>query len=268
MVDSPYLVRPGKKFNLESLPTDDTGPFKSREEAAVPTQKLQKRLSELQEKLYASSQQALLVIFQAMDTGGKDGSIEHVFSSVDPQGCSVSSFKVPTPLERAHDFLWRHHCACPPKGIIGIHNRSHYEAVLVERVHSLAPESVWSTRYDRINDFERNLAAEGTTIVKFFLHISKKEQKERLQARLDDPVKHWKFNIGDLAERKHWDDYQQAYEDAMRKCSTKEGPWYVIPADRKWYRNYAMSAIMVDVLENMNPKFPPATADLSKVVVE
>jgi len=266
MIDSPYLAKPGKTVDLDSLPTDDAGEFKSKEAALAPTQKLQAKLADLQERMYASSTQSLLVIFQAMDCGGKDGSIEHLFSSMNPQGCSVSAFKVPTHLEKAHDFLWRHHCSCPPKGIVGIHNRSHYEAVLVERVHDIAPKKVWSTRYDRINDFESNLVEEGTTIVKFFLHISKKEQKERLQARLDDPMKHWKFNVGDLAERKLWDDYQQAYADALTKCSTKVAPWYVIPADKKWYRNYSLSKILVDVLEDMNPQFPPPATDLPKTV--
>lgn len=268
MIDSPYLAKPGKKVKLKSIDTNDAGKFKSKEEAAAPTAKLLERLAELQERLYAGANKALLVIFQAMDCGGKDGSIEHVFSGVDPQGCSVSSFKVPTSLERAHDFLWRHHCACPPKGIIGIHNRSHYEAVLVERVHEIAPKAVWSKRYDRINSFEHNLVAEGTTVVKFFLHISREEQKERLEARLADPSKHWKFNVGDLAERKRWDDYQEAYEDAISNCSTDDAPWFVIPADKKWYRNYVLSKIMVDVLEGMDLKYPPAPADLDKVVVE
>src|SRR6476659_10416888 len=187
-----------------------------------------------------------------MDCGGKDGSIEHVFSSVNPQGCQVTSFKVPTPLELAHDYLWRIHQAVPPKGMIGIFNRSHYESVLVERVKNLVPKDVWSRRYRHINEFERLLADEGTTIIKFFLHISKDEQKRRMQARLDDKQKNWKFNVGDLKERALWDDYQEAYQDALRECSTDYAPWYVVPADKKWYRNWVISDTIVRTVQSLD----------------
>jgi PPK2 family polyphosphate:nucleotide phosphotransferase len=191
-----------------------------------------------------------------------------VFSSVNPQGCTVTSFKVPTPLEQRHDFLWRIHEACPPKGLIGIFNRSHYESLLVERVHKLVDKDVWSKRFDRINEFEKLLSNEGTTIIKFFLHISKDEQKRRLQARLDDKKRHWKFSLADLAERKYWDQYQEAYEDVLRKCSTKYAPWYIVPADHKWFRNWVISDTIVRTLEKLRMDFPPAADGLDKVKID
>lgn len=268
MIDSPHIVTPGKKLKLATRETNSKGDFRNKDEANVATEKLLVELQDYQEKLYAESQRSLLVIFQAMDAGGKDGAVRTVFTGVNPQGCSVVSFKVPSTLERSHDFLWRHHLACPRKGMIGIHNRSHYETVLVERVHDIAPKNVWSARYEQINHFEATLAAEGTTVLKFFLHISKEEQKERLQSRLDEQDKHWKFNIGDLAEREKWDDYQAAYEDALEKCSTPAAPWYIIPADYKWYRNYAIAKVIVDAMKEIDPKFPKNTVDLSKVKIE
>ena len=261
-------MRPGSKVKLESVPTKDKDDFANKDAAAADTEKHLEAIRDLQEHLYAEGKQSLLVIFQAMDAGGKDGAIRTIFSGVNPQGCSVTSFKVPSTLERSHDFLWRHHMACPARGMIGIHNRSHYETVLVERVHEIVPESVWSARYDRINDFERLLADEGTTILKFFLHISKSEQKGRLQARLDDPEKHWKFNMGDLAERKRWDEYQRAYEDALERCSTLHAPWYIVPSDQKWYRNNVVARVVAGALKKMDPKFPVVTEDLSKVKIE
>src|SRR3954469_23436825 len=195
MIDSPYLVKPGKKLHLSKLATDDTDPFNDKDEAQNAIDKNLDRLAEYQEVMYAQGEHALLVVFQAMDCGGKDGAIEHVFGGVNPQGCAVTSFKVPTALELRHDFLWRIHQACPAKGMIGIFNRSHYESVLVERVHKLVPGAVWKERYDHINAFEKLLADEGTTILKFFLHISKQEQKERLEDRLKDKSKNWKFNV-------------------------------------------------------------------------
>ncbi|MEO6435101.1 MAG: polyphosphate kinase 2 family protein [Tepidisphaeraceae bacterium] len=265
MIDSPYLVAPGKKFNLSKRPTDDSGPFKDKEDAAPATAKNLEKLDVLQEVLYAQSKYALLVVFQAMDCGGKDGAIEHVFSSVNPQGCHVANFKHPTPLELAHDFLWRIHDPAPRHGMIGIFNRSHYESVLVERVHELVPEKVWKKRYDRINEFERLLYDERTVILKFFLHISKEEQKRRLEARLADKSKHWKFNIGDLKERERWDEYQVAYQDALEKCSTPCAPWYCVPADKKWFRNWVVSDTIVRTLKSLDLKFPPAPAGLDKV---
>src|SRR5207244_2852383 len=198
--------------------------FKDKEGAAPVIEKNLRKFKVLQNKLYAESKRALLVVFQAMDTGGKDGAIEHVFSGVNPQGCSVTSFKQPSHEELAHDYLWRIHAAAPARGMIGIFNRSHYESVLVERVAKLAPKKVWSKRYDQINAFEEMLADEGTTILKFYLHISKAEQARRFQSRLDDPTKLWKFDPNDLKVRKQWDDYQDAYEDAITKCSTDHAP--------------------------------------------
>jgi PPK2 family polyphosphate:nucleotide phosphotransferase len=267
MIDSPYRARPGQKHNLSKVSTDSTGDFADKQDAAAITDKNLKRLAKLQELLYAEGKHAVLIVVQAMDTGGKDGAIEHVFSSVNPQGCTVTSFKQPTHLELRHDFLWRIHQAVPPKGMIGIFNRSHYESLLVERVHDLVPKKVWSKRFDRINEFEKMLTDEGTTILKFFLHISKDEQKKRLQARLDDRKRHWKFDPNDLAERKRWDDYQQAYEDVLRKCSTHDAPWYIVPSDHKWFRNWMLSDTIVKAIEALDMKYPPAPPGLDEIKI-
>jgi PPK2 family polyphosphate:nucleotide phosphotransferase len=268
MTASPYLVRPGSKFKLSDIDTEDKGNFKEKEEGEAATARNLAKLHGLQELMYAEAKHALLIVFQATDTGGKDGAIESVFRGVNPQGCNVTSFKVPTPLEKAHDFMWRYHLAVPPKGIIGIFNRSHYESVLVERVHRFAAEKIWKGRYDHINAWEAMLADEGVTILKFFLHISKDEQKRRLESRLAEKEKHWKFNPGDLEERKLWTDYQEAYEDALRKCSTEAGPWYCVPAGRKWFRNWVISDVLVRTLESLGMNYPPAPPGLDKVVVE
>jgi PPK2 family polyphosphate:nucleotide phosphotransferase len=266
-VDSPYRAKPGQKHNLSKVRTDATGDFADKEDAAAATDRNLKQLAKLQELLYAEGKHAVLIVVQAMDTGGKDGAIEHVFSSVNPQGCTVTSFKQPTHLELRHDFLWRIHQAAPPKGLIGIFNRSHYESLLVERVHELVPKKVWSRRFDRINEFEKMLSDEGTTILKFFLHISKDEQKKRLQARLDDRKRHWKFDPNDLAERKKWDDYQEAYEDVLRKCSTNYAPWYIVPADHKWFRNWMLADTIVKALEALDMKYPAAPAGLDEIKI-
>jgi PPK2 family polyphosphate:nucleotide phosphotransferase len=268
MVDSPYLVNPGKKLKLSKYPTDGTGSFKTKDEALPEIEKNLEKLRELQELLYAESKRAILIVFQAMDCGGKDGAIKHVFSGVNPQGCSVTAFKVPTPTERAHDFLWRHHIPTPQRGMIGIFNRSHYESVLVERVHEIVSEKVWKRRYGHINEFEQILAEEGTTILKFFLHISKAEQKRRLEDRLKDTSKHWKFNVGDLKERDLWGDYMAAYQDALENCSTESGPWYVVPSDKKWFRNWMISDTIVRTMKELKLKYPPAQPGLDKVVVK
>ena len=207
----------------------------------------------------------MLIVLQALDAGGKDGTVRHVFRAFNPQGASVHPFKVPTPEEAAHDFLWRAHAAAPARGHIAIFNRSHYEDVLVARVHGLVPEKVWRKRYDRINDFEKNLAQAGTHILKFFLHISPAEQLRRFKARLDDPEKWWKLDETDYAERKHWNDYRKAYEDVLERCSTKRAPWYVIPADHKWFRNLAVARIVADTLEELDPKLPEPAADLDAI---
>lgn len=264
-----HLVEPGKKVKLAERDPQDTGDFKGgKEEGLKAVTKLNEKLQELQELLYAEGRHKVLVVLQAMDTGGKDGAIRRVFDGVNPQGVKVASFKVPTPEELAHDFLWRIHKVVPAAGEMVVFNRSHYEDVLVVRVHNYAPKEVWSKRYEQINTFEKHLAENGTTIVKFFLHISRDEQKERLQARLDDPSKHWKFSVGDLGERKYWDDYQAAYEDVLNKTSTEHAPWYVVPANRKWYRDLVISTVLVDALNGLKMKFPEPKDDLSAVVIE
>jgi PPK2 family polyphosphate:nucleotide phosphotransferase len=218
--------------------------------------------------LYAEHKHKVLVVLQAMDTGGKDGVISHVFEGVNPQGVRVASFKVPSEEELSHDYLWRIHQQVPGKGELVIFNRSHYEDVLVVRVHNLAPEAVWSRRYEQINHFEKMLADEGTLILKFFLHISKDEQKERLQARLDEPDKRWKFRIGDLKERALWQEYTQAYEDVLSKTSTHWAPWYVVPANRKWYRDLVIGTVLVDALKNLHMKYPQPEEDLDQVKID
>jgi PPK2 family polyphosphate:nucleotide phosphotransferase len=228
---------------------------------------LNHRLEELQELLHAEHKHKVLIVLQAMDTGGKDGTIRHVFEGVNPQGVRVASFKKPTPEELGHDFLWRVHKQVPGRGEIVIYNRSHYEDVLVVRVHDLAPKGVWSKRYDHINDFERMLVDEGTTILKFFLHIDLDEQKERLQARLDEPNKRWKFNPADLEERKLWPKYVKAYEDAISKTSTDWAPWYVVPANRKWYRNLVVGTVIIEALEDLNMRYPEPEFDPAEIKI-
>ncbi len=271
MKDTPlhlkHLARPGEKFSLKDVDPGDVGPFKDKKSVTDLVAKDKKDLIGLQELLYAEGKHALLLVIQAMDTGGKDGCIEHVMQGVNPQGCTVTSFKVPSAEELAHDYLWRIHKAVPPKRMIGIFNRSHYEDVLVVRVHELVSKEVWSKRYEQINEFERLLTENGVTILKFFLHISKEEQKRRLQARLDDPTKHWKFAVGDLKERELWDQYMRAYEDAVRETSTPWAPWYVIPANKKWYRDLVVGRIIAETLRDFDMKWPEPTDDLTNVVI-
>jgi len=267
MIDSPYRVEPGKKVDLSKFSTDDTGPFNDKLAAKDPTKKNLKKLIDLQELLYASASHAVLIVLQAMDAGGKDGAISHVFSGVNPQGCDVTSFKVPSHLELSHDYLWRYHAACPRRGMMGIFNRSHYESVLVERVKKIVPKDVWSNRYEQLNDFERMLSSENTIIIKFFLHISKKEQKRRLEARLDDKAKYWKFDPNDLIERKRWNEYMEAFEDLLQRCSTKHAPWYVVPSDHKWFRNWVLSDTIVRTLQKLDLKLPKAPPNLDKIKV-
>ena len=224
-----------------------------------------KRLRDLQYLLYAENKQSLLIILQAMDAGGKDGTINHVLGSMNPQGTRVYGFKVPSAEEASHDFLWRIHQAAPHSGQVSIFNRSHYEDVLISRVHNLIPKKVWSKRYDLINDFEKNLSDSGTHILKFYLHISKDEQLRRFKHRLDDPTRHWKISESDYREREFWGDYTKAYEDVLCKCSTEHAPWFVIPADHKWFRNLAVSQIVVATLESLKMEFPKPTIDIKKV---
>ena len=264
-----YRIQPGQKVDLSHWDPSDKSIFPMGKKVGKEHLKeLNGELEALQELLYAEGKHKVLIVLQAMDTGGKDGTIRHVFEGVNPQGVKVASFKAPTRKELAHDYLWRIHKHTPGKGEIVIFNRSHYEDVLVVRVHNLAPEAVWSKRYEHINAFEKTLADEGTTILKFYLHIDKDEQKERLQDRLDEPNKNWKFSLGDLEERKLWGQYTEAFEAALENTSTAYAPWYVIPANRKWYRNLVISTIIIEKLKSLNMSFPKPEDDLSGVVIE
>ena len=264
-----YRVQPGGSVDLEKWDPNDKSMFQiTKAEGKKQLIQLNEELETLQELFYAEGKHKLLIVLQAMDTGGKDGTIRHVFEGVNPQGVKVASFKVPTEEELAHDYLWRVHKHTPGKGEIVIFNRSHYEDVLVVRVHNIVPKDIWSRRYEHIRAFENLLAEEGTTILKFYLHIDKDEQKDRLQARLDEPNKNWKFSRGDLEERKLWDKYREAFEDALEKTSTETAPWYVIPANRKWYRNLVISSIIIEKLKSLNMAFPESEEDLSGIVIE
>ncbi len=262
-----YRVKPGSKVDLSQFKTRDDGGMK-KDEAVDETRDLTRRLQKLQELMYAEGKHALLVVLQAMDAAGKDSTIRRVFGPVNPQGCKVASFKAPNSVELMHDFLWRIHQNTPRKGNIGVFNRSHYEDVLIVRVKELVDDAVWRPRFEHIRHFERMLHDEGTKVVKFFLHISKDYQKERLQRRLDRPDKHWKFNPDDLAERARWHKYQEAYEEALGECSTDESPWYVIPAERRWFRNWLVSAILVQTLESLDMRYPEPTFDASEITIE
>jgi PPK2 family polyphosphate:nucleotide phosphotransferase len=258
--------KPGSKVKLKDYDPNDHADY-DKATAKAETLHLQEKIQDLQEKLYAEGKQSLLIVLQAMDTGGKDGAIKKVFEGINPQGVRVTAFKAPTLEELSHDFLWRVHQHVPPKGYIGIFNRSHYEDVLVVRVSNLVPQEVWEKRYDHINDFERRLTDSGTRIVKFYLHISKDEQKERLQARLDDPAKHWKFSTGDLPVRQQWDEYMTAYEAVFERCNTDYAPWHIVPANHKWYRDWVLTKAIVDTLEDMKPQYPQPETGLDKVVI-
>lgn len=250
------IVPRDKKIKLEKYDPADTLGHDNDKKTEAKLQKTLKRLDELQDLFYAEKKRVLLIVLQGMDAAGKDGTIRHVMSGVSPQGCSVTSFKVPNSEELAHDFLWRIHKAIPEKGMFGIFNRSHYEDVLVVRVHNLVPKEVWKARYDEINRFEKNLAENDVKLLKLFLHISREEQERRFQERLHDPRKKWKFSKADAKERKRWDDYVTAYEAALSRCSTKYAPWYIIPSDHKWFRNLAVSRIIVETLEEFDMRYP------------
>ena len=264
-----YLIKPDTKVKLSKWDPNDTGDFKGgKEEGLAKLEKLNGKLETLQELMFAEHKQKVLVVLQAMDTGGKDGAIRRVFDRVNPAGVRVASFKAPTQEELDHDYLWRVHKQVPGKGELVVFNRSHYEDVLVVRVHNYVPPEVWSKRFDQINEFERNLAENGTTILKFYLHIDLDEQKERLQARLDDPTKRWKFRLGDLEERKLWPEYMKAFEDVLSKTSTEYAPWYIVPANRKWFRDLVISSVLVDTLEGLKMKYPESEENLDGVVIE
>jgi PPK2 family polyphosphate:nucleotide phosphotransferase len=260
-------VKPGSRVRLEA--TDPAATFGYDKASAAPvTQRQLDRLADLQDKFWAEAKRSVLVVLQGIDAAGKDGTINKVMEAFNPQGCVVSSFKVPTAEELAHDFLWRIHKRTPGKGEIGIFNRSHYEDVLVVRVHDLVPRAVWSARYGQINGFEETLTKSGTTIVKFFLSIDRDEQRQRFQARYEDPTRRWKFSLADLEERVHWDDYQAAFDDALSKTSTASAPWYVIPANHKWFRNLAVATILADTIAGLKPRYPPEPDLPPNLVIE
>jgi PPK2 family polyphosphate:nucleotide phosphotransferase len=257
-----YRIQPGTRVDLSQRDPSDKSAFPAKKrEGRERLLELNQRLEVLQELLFAEHKHKVLIVLQAMDAGGKDGTIRHVFEGVNPQGVRVAGFKKPSSEELDHDYLWRVHKQVPAKGEVVIFNRSHYEDVLVVRVHSLVPEAVWSRRYDHIIAFERMLADEGTTILKFFLHINLDEQKERFLARLNEPDKNWKFNPGDLEERKLWPEYMRAYEDAISQTSTDWAPWYIVPANRKWYRNVVVGSLLVQALEALNMRHPEPDFD-------
>lgn len=261
------MVKPGEKVKLSKYDPDDTLGWQKNHQMKSSLKKALQRIDLLQYVLFAERKRAVLIVLQGLDTAGKDGTIRHVMSGVNPQGCRAVSFKVPSAEEAAHDFLWRIHKAVPEIGDLGIFNRSHYEDVLVVRVHNLVPKEVWSTRYDQINDFESILHRNNVRILKFYLHISRQEQKKRLLERIDQPDKRWKISEADFNERKFWDAYQAAYEDALTKCSTGIAPWYIIPADKKWFRNLAVSHIIAETMERMHLKLPEPHLDLKKLTI-
>jgi PPK2 family polyphosphate:nucleotide phosphotransferase len=262
-----WRVQPGKPVKLADLdPSSTPGAPGDKAETLATLPAFHMQFALLQERLWAEHRRSLLVVLQALDAGGKDGTIHHVFQGVNPQGTRATSFKAPVGVELEHDFLWRVHRAVPRAGEIGIFNRSHYEDVLAVRVLGLVPETVWKARYELINDFEKILDHGNTTIVKIYLHISKEEQRRRLQARLDNARKRWKFKVEDLEARRHWDEYQVAYEEALSKTSTEVAPWYIIPADRKWYRNWVVSSILTTTLRTMDPHYPQPVASLPATI--
>jgi PPK2 family polyphosphate:nucleotide phosphotransferase len=260
------MIKPGTRVNLGRVDAGETLGW-TKETAASQQQRYEERLTDLQERLWAEDKRSLLIVLQGIDAAGKDGAIRHVMDAFNPQGCRVAAFKQPSAEELAHDFLWRVHAEVPARGEVGIFNRSHYEDVLVVRVHQLVSPSVWRLRYRQINDWERMLTETGTTIVKLFLYIDKDEQRERLQARLDDPTKRWKFALGDLAERERWNDYLKAFGDALSRTSTEWAPWFLIPANHKWFRNLAVAHILGETLETMNPRYPKAQPGIENTVV-
>jgi len=258
-------VEPGTKVDLKDYDPDFTAKYKCEQDTLEELAKLKEKLFDLQGLMYADNRYALLVVIQAMDAGGKDGLIRNVLAAFNPQGCIVMPFKVPSEEERDHDFLWRIHHAIPRKGEINIFNRSHYEDVLVVRVHNLVPKDVWKERYDQINEFERYLADNKVVIRKFYLHISKKEQEERILKRLMDPKKNWKFSAADLKERDYWNDYMEAFEDVLSKCSTKSAPWYIVPSDKKWYRNLVVARVLAETMEGLDMKWPEPSPDVKEL---
>ncbi|WP_035240655.1 polyphosphate kinase 2 family protein [Desulfobacter vibrioformis] len=260
-----FQVKAGDKVNLKEIDAGFRDRHRSHEHALAEIEVYNNKLRKLQYLLYAENKHSLLICLQGRDAAGKDGTINHVLATLNPQGCTVNGFKVPSTEEAAHDFLWRYHKAAPARGQIGIFNRSHYEDVLVVRVHDLVPKEVWSKRYDQINDFEKILQGNGTHILKFYLHIDPDEQLKRFKKRIDDPRRQWKISESDYTERHYWDDYTRAFETAMEKCSTKQAPWFIIPANYKWFRNLAISRIIVETLESLHMKMPDPTVDIKDI---
>jgi PPK2 family polyphosphate:nucleotide phosphotransferase len=259
-------IAPGSKVDLGKFDPGQTFGWK-REHAEAEQQQYEAQLTELQERLWAEGKRSLLIVLQGIDAAGKDGTIRHVMDAFNPQGCNVVGFKAPTPEELRHDFLWRIHPHTPGRGSVAIFNRSHYEDVIVVRVHDLVPRKVWRGRFRTINEWERMLVEEGTTIVKFFLYIDRDEQRERLQARIDDPDKRWKFSPADLPERERWADYIAAFEEALQRTSTEWAPWYLIPANRKWFRNLAVAHVLGETIEALDPRYPPSEPEVEAIVV-
>lgn len=260
-----FRVAPGSRVRLKDFDPRFTDKHETKKSALPKIEKFQQRMDGLQFRLYADQTRSLLICLQAPDAGGKDGVVRHVIGSMNPQGCRVISFKQPSPEELAHDFLWRIERQVPKRGEVVIFNRSHYEDVLIVRVHGLVPKKVWSNRYEQINDFERRLVANGTHILKFFLHISKEEQLQRFEQRLDDPARRWKISEADYAEREYWASYEEAYEDALSKFSTDDAPWFVIPSDHKWFRDLAISEIVVETMEKLGIEFPEPTVNIADI---
>ncbi|MFO7973313.1 MAG: polyphosphate kinase 2 family protein [Candidatus Hydrogenedentota bacterium] len=262
-----YIVKPGQCFDLAECDPSDTAGFKNKSSAKKAFNENVDRLGELQYLMYAENKRALLIVLQAMDAGGKDGTIRHVMAGMNPQGCKVTSFKVPSAREASHDYLWRIHNSVPAKGEVGIFNRSHYEDVVTVKVKGLVSIDVWSKRFDHINDFERMLTDNNVHILKFFLNVSKDEQLKRLKRRLKDPRRMWKASEADFEERKFWDDYQAAYSEAVARCNTENAPWYIVPSDKKWFRNLVVSKIICETLESLEMEFPQTAFDVSKIKV-
>ena len=260
-----FRIGPDAKVRLKDFDPGFAGKHEDKKAALERIEHLRQRMDDLQEELYAEHKRSLLICLQALDAGGKDGVVRHVFRSMNPEGCRVASFKEPSKEELDHDFLWRIEHQTPRRGEVVIFNRSHYEDVLIVRVHELVPKKVWSKRYEQINDFERRLASNGTQILKFFLHISKEEQLQRFKQRLDDPSRQWKISEADYTERECWSDYIRAYEDALRKCSTADAPWFVIPANHKWFRDLAVSEIIVETMEKLGISRPEPTVDTAEI---
>jgi PPK2 family polyphosphate:nucleotide phosphotransferase len=263
-----YRIDPGESVDLDAYDTADTGGYAGREEADAELSGLVSRIADLQARLYAEERRSVLVVLQGIDAAGKDSTVAHVFRGSNPQGVRVYTFKEPSTEESTHDFLWRYHQDTPADGMIHVFNRSHYEDVLVVRVKGLAPEELWRSRYDSINDFERMLVREGTMIVKFFLHISKEAQLERFRERLERPDKHYKFSANDVRERRHWDAYQEAYRDALQLTSTPWAPWYVIPADHKWYRKLVVARVVAGTLDALDPQWPEQDSEVESYALE